>query len=246
MLRVRQLSRQLTVRMQERVNERTRIARELHDTVLQGLASASLQLEVVDRQIPDDSTAKPLVQRISQMMRQVMDEGRHTVRGLRLRHSEEESLERALTQISNDLAAPRKAKYQVVVEGAARPLRALVRDEIYRIGGEALVNAFRHAGASAVETVLEYGRDHFRLLVRDDGQGIDPEVVTGGGREGHFGLSGLRERAAKIGARLKVRTAPAVGTEIDLLVPAAAAFEHPAHRGPMYWIAKLYSRGSRP
>ena len=245
-LRVRQLSRQLTVRMQERVNERTRIARELHDTVLQGLASASLQLEVVDRQIPDDSTAKPLVQRISQMMRQVMDEGRHTVRGLRLRHSEEESLERALTQISNDLAAPRKAKYQVVVEGAACPLRALVRDEIYRIGGEALVNAFRHAGASVVETVLEYGRDHFRLLVRDDGQGIDPEVVTGGGREGHFGLSGLRERAAKIGARLKVRTAPAVGTEIDLLVPAAAAFEHPAHRGPMYWIAKLYSRGSRP
>src|SRR6202035_5823579 len=78
--------------------------------------------------------------------------------------------------------------------------------EIYRIGGEALANAFQHAGASAVETVLEYGRDHFRLLVRDDGQGIDPEVLKAG-REGHFGLSGLRERAAKIGARLKVRTA---------------------------------------
>ncbi len=243
-VRVRQLSHQLTMRMQERVNERTRIARELHDTVLQGLASVSLQLEVVDRQLPGDSTAKPLMQRISQMMRQVMDEGRHTVRGLRLRHSEEENLERALTQISNDLAAPRKVKYQVVVEGTPRSLRALVREEIYRIGGEALANAFRHAGASAVETVLEYGRDHFRLLVRDDGQGIDPQVVTGGGREGHFGLSGLRERAAKVGARLKVRTAPGAGTEIDLLVPAIAAFEHPAPRGPMYWIAKLYSRDS--
>jgi signal transduction histidine kinase len=135
-------------------------------------------------------------------------------------------------------------KHQLVVEGTARSIRPLVREEIYRIGAEALANAFRHAGASAVETVLEYGRDHLRLLVRDDGQGIDPEVLKTG-REGHFGLSGLRERAAKIGAELKVRTAAGAGTEIDLLVPAVAAFEHPAHRGPMYWIAKLYSRDSR-
>jgi len=244
MVRVRQLSRQLTMRMQDRIDERTRIARELHDTVLQGLASASLQLEVADRQIPGDSAAKPLVQRISQMMRQLMDEGRHTVRGLRRRHSEEENLERALTQISNDLAVPRKIKYQVIVEGMPRSLRALVREEVYRIGGEALANAFRHAGASGVETVLEYGRDHFRLLVRDDGHGIDPEILKGG-REGHFGLSGLHERAAKIGARLKVRTAAEAGTEIDLLVPAVAAYEQPAPRGPMYWIGKLYSRHSR-
>jgi signal transduction histidine kinase len=244
-VRVRQLSRQLTMRMRERVHERTRIARELHDTILQGLASASLQLEVADRQIAADATAKPLVQRVSQLLRQLIDESRHTVRRLRLRRSEEENLERALTQISNDLAAPRKVKHQLVVEGTPRSLRPLVRDEVYRIGGEALVNAFRHAGASAVETVLEYGRDHFRLLVRDDGQGIDPEVLKAG-REGHFGLSGLRERAVKIGARLKVRTAAGAGTEVDLLVPAVAAFEQPAPRGPMYWIAKLYSRGSRP
>ncbi len=244
-VRVRQLSRQLTIRLQERVNERIRIARELHDTVLQGLASASLQLQVADRQIGSDATAKPLVQRVSQLLRQLIDESRHTVRGLRLQHSEEESLERALTQISNDLAAPRKVKYQVIVEGTPRSLRPLVRDEIYRIGGEALANAFRHAGASAVETILEYGRDHFRLLVRDDGQGIDPEVLKAG-REGHFGLSGLRERASRIGARLKVRTAADAGTEIDLLVPSVAAYEQPAPRGPVHWIEKLYSRGSRP
>jgi signal transduction histidine kinase len=178
-------------------------------------------------------------------MRQLIDEGRQTVRGLRLRQSEEENLERALTQISNDLATPRKVKYQVVVEGTPRSLRPLVRDEIYRIGGEALANAFRHARASTVETVLEYGRDHFRLLVRDDGKGIDPEVLKGG-REGHFGLSGLRERASKIGARLKIRTATGAGTEIDLLVPAVAAFERPAPRGLLYWIGKLHSRGSSP
>jgi signal transduction histidine kinase len=175
------------------------------------------------------------------MMRQLMDEGRHTVRGLRRYHSEEENLERALTQISSDLATPRKVDYQVVVEGTPRSLRALVREELCRIAGEALANAFRHAGASRVETVLEYGRDHFRLLVRDDGRGIDPDVLKVG-RDGHFGLSGLRERAAKIGARLKVRTAAGAGTEIDLLVPAVAAFQQPAPGGPMYWIGKLYFR----
>ena len=242
--RVRHLSRQLTMRMKERVNERTRIARDLHDTLLQGLVSASLQLEVADRQISADATAKPVVQRVSQLLRLLIDESRHKVRGLRLRRSQEENLERALTQISADLAAPRNVKYQLVVEGTARSLRPLVREEIYRIGAEALANAFRHADASAVETVLEYGREHFRLLVRDDGQGIDAEVLRAG-REGHFGLSGLRERAAKIGAQLKVRTAAGAGTEIDLLVPAVAAFRHPAPRGPMYWIARLYSRDSR-
>jgi signal transduction histidine kinase/ligand-binding sensor domain-containing protein len=244
-LRIRQVSRQLTIRMEERLGERTRIAQELHDTVLQGLASASLQLEVADRQIAGDATAKPLVRRVSQLLRHLSDESRQTVRGLRLRHSEEENLERALTQISKDLAAPHKVKYQVVVEGTPRSLQALVRDEIYRIGGEALANAFSHARASTVETVLEYGRDHFRLLVRDDGKGIDPEVLKGG-REGHFGLSGLRERASRIGALLKIRTGPGAGTEIDMLVPAAAAFQRPAPRGLLRWIGKLHYRGSPP
>jgi signal transduction histidine kinase/ligand-binding sensor domain-containing protein len=242
-LRIRQVSQQLTIRMEERLGERTRIAQELHDTVLQGLASASLQLEVADRQIAGDATAKPLVQRVSQLLRRLSDESRQTVRGLRQRQSEEENLERALTQISKDLAAPRKVKYQVIVEGTPRSLRPLVRDEIYRIGGEALANAFSHARASTVETVLEYGRDHFRLLVRDDGKGIDPEVLKGG-REGHFGLSGLRERASRIEARLKIRTAPGAGTEIDMLVPAAAAFQRPAPRGLLRWIGTLHYRDS--
>jgi len=229
-LRIRQVSRQLTIRMEERLGERTRIAQELHDTVLQGLVGASLQLEVADRQIAGDATAKPLIQRVSQLMRQLIDEGRQTVRGLRLRQSEEENLERALTQISQDLATPRKVKYQVVVEGTPRSLRPLVRDEIYRIGGEALANAFRHARASTVETVLEYGRDHLRLLVRDDGKGIDPEVLKGG-REGHFGLSGLRERASKIGARLKIRTATGAERKLTCLCLLSQPLSDPLPAG---------------
>jgi signal transduction histidine kinase/ligand-binding sensor domain-containing protein len=237
-LRVHQVSRRLTMRVEERLAERTRIAQELHDTVLQGLTSASLQLEVADRQIATDAAVKPLVQRISQLLRQLTVESRHTVRGLRFRYSEEESLERALTQISKDLAAPHNVKYQVIVEGTPRSLRPLIRDEIYRIGGEALANAFRHARASTVETVLEYGRAHFRLLVRDNGRGIDPEVLKGG-REGHFGLSGLRERAAQIGAQVKIRTAPGAGTEIDLIVPATAAFDSSDGRGVISQLKKF-------
>jgi signal transduction histidine kinase len=228
-------------RLVERLDERERIARELHDTLLQGILSASLQLEVADRQIAADATAKPVVQRVSNLLRQLADESRHAVRHLRSQRSQEENLERALTQISSDLAAPRKVKFSVIVEGTPRSLRPVVRDETYRIGGEALANVFRHADASAVETVLEYGRDHFRLLVRDDGQGIDPEVLSAG-REGHFGLSGMRERARRIGAQLKIRTAAGAGTEIDLIVPSSAAFERPDPHGPVYWIARLYSR----
>jgi ligand-binding sensor domain-containing protein len=243
-LRIREVSRRLTIRMEERLGERTRIAQELHDTVLQGLVSASLQLEVAERQIAGDATAKPLVQRVSQLLRQLVDEGRYTVRGLRVRRSEADNLERALTQIAKDLSAPTKVKYQLVVEGTPRSLRPLVQDEVYRIGGEALVNALRHSHASAVETVLEYGRDYFRLLVRDDGQGIDSEVLRAG-REGHFGLSGIRERAANIGAQVKIRTAAGAGTEIDLIVPATAAFEPSNPHGLMSWLGKLYFGGNR-
>jgi ligand-binding sensor domain-containing protein/signal transduction histidine kinase len=244
-LRVRQISNQLTLRMEESLSERARIARDLHDTLLQGLVSASLQLEVADRQIASDATAKPLVHRISQLLRQLIDESRYTVRGLRLRHSEAETLERALSQISKDLVAPETLEYHLVVEGTPRSLRPLVRDEVYRIGVEALGNAFRHSHASTVETVIQYARAHFRLLVRDNGQGIDAEVLDAG-REGHFGLSGMRERARKIGARLKIRTAAEAGTEIDLIVPSSAAFERPDPHGPVYWIARFYSRVSRP
>ena len=240
-VRMGHVLRQLTIRTNERLSERTRIAQELHDTLLQGLASASLQLEVADRQIAAESNAKALVQRVSQMLHQLMDEGRHTVRGLRLRHPEEENLQRALVQISKDLAGQGKVKHHLVVEGTARPLQPLAREEIYRIGAEALVNAFRHSHGSTVETFLEYGRDYVRLLVRDDGQGIGAEVLHGG-REGHFGLSGMRERAAKIGARLKVRTAAGAGTEIDLTVPAITAYERPARRKSMDWFTRLYSR----
>jgi signal transduction histidine kinase len=244
MLRVRQIQLRMRGRLEERIAERERIAQELHDTLLQGLLSASLQLAVANTQIAPDASAKPLVERVFQLLRQMIDEGRSAVRGLRTLHSAHDDLELAFSQIPQDLAADEKIEFRLIVEGTPRLLRPRIRDEVYRIGREALANAFRHSGASVVETVLDYARDRFRIVVRDNGCGMDPEVLRSG-REGHWGLSGMHERSNKIGACLNVRSADAAGTEIDLTVPASAAFESSASGSFMDWLARLYSRGEK-
>jgi signal transduction histidine kinase len=243
-LRLRQIQAGLRDRLEARVLERERIAQELHDTLLQGLLSASLQLDIANSEISPDAKAKPLVERVFQLLRQMIDEGRNAVRGLRSVHGDANDLKRAFAQIPQDLAADEKVKYELIVEGTPRSLRPLIRDEVYRIGREALANAFRHSHASLIETVLDYAQDRFRIVVRDNGRGIDPEVLHSG-LDGHWGLSGMRERAEKIGARLKVLSAAGAGTEIDLTVPAGAAFERAASGGSMDWLTRFYSRSER-
>jgi len=224
--------------------ERERIAQELHDTLLQGLLSASLQLAVANSEILPGATAKPLVERVFQQLRQMVDEGRSAVLGLRAKHSEPDDLERAFSQIPQDLVADEKIQYRLIVEGTPRSLRPTVRNEVYRIGREALANAFRHSSASVVETVLDYASDRFRMVIRDNGCGMDPEILRSG-REGHWGLSGMHERSKQIGASLKVKSAAGAGTEIDLIVPAPAAFEPATSSGFMAWLARLYLRGQK-
>ncbi|MDB6045485.1 MAG: putative two-component system sensor kinase [Gammaproteobacteria bacterium] len=184
-------------------------------------------------------------QRFFQLLRQMIDEGRNAVRGLRNGHGDCDDLARAFAQMPEDLAADEKIRYQFIVEGTPRSLRPSIRDEVYRIGREALANAFRHSQASVIETVLDYAQDRFRIVVRDNGRGIDPEVLRSG-RDGHWGLSGMRERCERIGARLKVLSAAGAGTEIDLTVPAGAAFQHSAKGGSMDWLARFYSRSEKP
>jgi signal transduction histidine kinase len=243
-LRVRQIQQRMRGRLEARLAERERIAQELHDTLLQGLLSASLQLSVANDQISPGAAAKPLVERVFRLLRQMIDEGRDAVRGLRIKHSNPDDLERAFSQVPQDLAADEKIKYRLIVEGTPRSLRPAVRDEVYRIGREALANAFRHSDASVVETVLDYTRERFRMIVRDNGCGMDPLVLRSG-REGHWGLSGMHERSKKIGGRLNVRSAIEAGTEIELTVPASAVFEHSASSGFRNWLASLYSRGEK-
>jgi signal transduction histidine kinase len=156
-------------------------------------------------------------------MGRVIEEGRNAVRGLRVPGESPDDLENAFSRLAEELNVEGSVRFKVVGQGHPRPLSGPVREEVYRIGREALVNAFRHAKAGAIEVEVEFAHGHVRLLVRDDGVGIDPRVLESG-REGHWGLPGMRERAERIGSRLRVWSREGAGTEIELSVPAGIAF----------------------
>jgi signal transduction histidine kinase len=230
LLRMRQLTGQLNLRFEERLAERTRIAQELHDTLLQGFLSASMRLHVAVDALPEDSPAKPPLDGILDLMRRVIDEGRNTLQGLRSSYGSAISLEQSFASIPDELLAGEETEFRVIVEGQPKMLHPVLRDEIYRIGREALVNAFRHSRATSVEMELEYLDRELRVHVRDNGCGIDPEVLRSGSN-GHWGLSGMRERAEKIGARFHVWSSTTSGTEVQLSVPGHIAFQsQPSNR----------------
>jgi signal transduction histidine kinase len=229
-LHLRQVRRRLNVRFEERLAERTRIAQDLHDTLLQGFLSASMQLHVAADRLPADSPAKPSLEKVRDLMARVIEEGRNAVRGLRAPGDVSDDLQQAFSGMSGELDAGEGIEYRVVVEGRDRPLQPLIRDEIYRIGREAVANAFRHSEASRVELALEYGPRELRLLVRDNGRGIDGDVLRSG-TDGHWGLAGMRERAEGIGAGFRVLSSAGSGTEVELSVPGRVAFATEKRRG---------------
>ncbi len=175
-LRLHQLTSRMNLRFEERLAERTRIAQDLHDTLLQGFVSVSMQVHVAADALPEDSKAKPSLTMALQQMRQVIDEGRTTVMGLRSARSPSLDLEQAFSRIQEEVSplGQGDVDFRVVVDGQQRQLRPLLRDEVYRIGREALINAFRHARANRIEIELKYSPSQFRVLVRDNGSGIDP------------------------------------------------------------------------
>jgi len=221
--RLHELRRQLNLRFEERLAERNRIAQDLHDTLLQGVISASMQLHVAIEHLPDDSPAKPLVDRVIQLMGQVVEEGRDAVRGLRSAYGNSDDLGTAFAQIGEEFKTDQTTDYSVIVEGTPQELHPIIRDTAYRIVREALTNAFRHSQGSKIEVELEYTSRHLKILIRDNGAGIDPNVVELG-RDGHWGLTGMRERAESIGGRLKVWSRANAGTEVELLIPSHVAF----------------------
>ena len=223
-LRVYRLTQRLNLRFQDRLAERTRIAQELHDTLLQGVLSASLQLDLAEDQLPENSPAKPRLRRVLQLMERVTEEGRNALRGLRAPEAEKGDLQNALARLRQECGLDEKIVYRVIVNSVTRTLRPLIRDEVYRISREALVNAFVHSKASNIEIEIEYASRYLTVMVRDDGCGIDPEVL-GAGREGHWGLTGMKERAEAIGATLRLRSRIGSGTELELTVPGAVAFQ---------------------
>jgi signal transduction histidine kinase/ligand-binding sensor domain-containing protein len=228
-LRLRQVAREFNVRLEERVSERTRVARELHDTLLQSFQGLMLHFQVVDDLLPEGEAKKRLEQSLLRADQAIV-EGRNAVHDLRSSATATNDLADAVNALGAELATPDSATFRLVVEGAVRDLHPIIRDEVYRITREALRNAFTHAHANHIEAEITYGKKALRLRIRDDGDGTPPEVIKEG-RPGHYGLPGMRERAKQIGGNLGIWSGagPRAGTEIELTIAASIAY--PALRG---------------
>jgi signal transduction histidine kinase len=230
-VRVRRLQQAFEMTLDARVDERTRIARDLHDTLLQGAHGVLLRFQTVVHLLPDrpEHAKQELETAIAQTAAFVTD-ARNEVQGLRRSVTQRNDLGTAIDTLGHEIAAAAAGggpAFGVTVEGEPRELHPIVRDEIYKIAAEALRNAYRHASATHVEVEMRYDPDGLRLRVRDDGKGIDPDVPREG-IEGHYGLRGMRERATLIGGELTVWSEVGAGSEVELLVPASAAFASPA------------------
>lgn len=228
LLRMRQLATRLRLRLEERYQERERIARELHDTLLQGYQGLILRTHAALGTLPADAPLRRELEGTLDRAEQALEQGRDRVEGLRASAGGTTSLPAAFAAMLEELGADSQVQRRVLVEGTPRPLQPLVADELYQLGREALLNAFRHAQASNIEVEIAYGRDALRLRLRDDGRGIEPQVLAAGGRSGHWGLTGMQERARRIEARLDVWSRPGMGTELNLRLPARRAYREPA------------------
>ena len=231
-LRLWYLVHQFNMRLDERVGERTRIARDLHDTLLQSFQGVLLKFHAVTYALPDrPAEARKTLESAIEEARQAIAEGRDAVQGLRSSTVPTEDLARAIGTLGEGLAASPDGRpspdFRVQVEGTTRKLAPVVRDEVYRIAGEAMRNAFRHAGAGRVEVDIHYDKRQLIVRIRDNGKGIDAKVLDEGGRAGHHGLPGMHERAKLVGGKLAIWSELHSGTEIELTVPAPVAYAKP-------------------
>jgi signal transduction histidine kinase len=217
-----QSTREQILRQEERRLERARIARELHDTLLQGLLSASMQLQVAEGFLSPKSPAKPLVSRVRKLMGKGIAEGRAALQGLRSAEVPPTSLDQALSDFLAELTPADRARVRIIKMGRPKPLDPAVLHQIYLITREALLNALRHSQAKKIEVELEYSPRKLRVTVRDNGNGLDPQLLHSG-RKSHWGLTVMRERAANIGAHLRIWSKPNAGTELVLSLPLASA-----------------------
>jgi signal transduction histidine kinase/ligand-binding sensor domain-containing protein len=244
-LRLRQLVHEFNVRLEERVGERTRIARELHDTFLQSFQGLLLHFQGAANLLPTrPSEAKERLDSAIERAAQSITEGRDAVQGLRSSTLLTNDLAGALSALGEELADvassanQRPPAFSVEVEGPTRKLQPILRDEVYRTAGEAVRNSFLHAEAQRVEVAIYYDEDKLRLRIRDDGKGMDPEVLKGESRTGHWGLRGMRERTKLVGGKLEVWSKLQSGTEVELSIPASIAYVLSASRRRLWFSRK--------
>jgi signal transduction histidine kinase/ligand-binding sensor domain-containing protein len=226
--RVRRLQHEFEMTLDARVGERTRIARDLHDTLLQSFHGVLLRLQTVtyllqERPLEAQQTLDSTIEQVAQSI----TEGRDAVQGLRDSTIQRNDLAAAISTLGEELetaSTDHRPAFRVAVEGKPHNLHPIVRDEVYKIAAEAMRNAFRHGRPKRVEVEIRYDKEEFRLRVRDDGKGISRTVLSSDGAEGHYGLRGMRERALIVGGKLVVWSEVDAGTEVELCVPAAKVY----------------------
>jgi signal transduction histidine kinase/ligand-binding sensor domain-containing protein len=235
-LRLRQVAATVRGRMEERLAERERIARDLHDTFLQGVQGLILKFDAAAKQIPHHEPARQAMENALDRADEVIAEGRDRVRNLRDATASLSNLPAAFARVVEEYSQDGQVTFRSVVEGRLRELSPIVLEESYAIGREALINALTHSEGHNVEAEITYERRQFRLRIRDDGRGIDPRILKEGGRPDHFGLRGMRERADRIDAQLKLWSGVETGTEVELLIPAATAYRKINGRTKRPWL----------
>src|SRR6267154_2535834 len=240
LIRVRHIIQQTHVRHEERLVERERIARELHDTLLQSFQGLTLHFQRARNLLPERAAeAIRTLDRALDGADQAIVEGRDAIHDLRSPAPAAQGLAEEITSLGEQLVANDNNKdpvqFRVVIEGSAQTLNSDVHTEIFRIAREALRNAFNHSQAHRIETEVAYSSNLFRLRIRDDGKGIDPEVLKREERIGLWGLAGMRERAQRLGGELEVWSEPGAGTEVELRIPAPIVYESSSVRNN-FWL----------
>ena len=231
-VRLREIARQHNLRLEERLSERNRIARELHDTLLQSFQGLMLQFQAVLIMLKQNESLHKRMEQIMVRADEALFEGRQSVRDLRHEDTNDADLPALLRVCGDQLAQDHAVPFSLAVLGEPLRIEPTVSREVHLIGREAISNAFRHAQAAKVEAELSYDRCAVKLAVRDDGIGIDPRVLDAG-RPGHWGLRGMRERAKSIDAQLTVQSVLGAGTEIVLVVRLSPV--DPPGRKESFW-----------
>jgi signal transduction histidine kinase len=227
--RLRAARRLMRLRFEERMEERTRIAQELHDHLIQEMVGISMQLEVADELTPGSADAKTPLHRALMLSRSAIAEGRITLQSLRQPRVTASALIESLRRTADAYPGGNRPPIEYRLDGQERLLRPETAEDLCEIAAEALRNALKHAGKGSVQVDLRYGSTAFELVIRDEGHGITEQVLQAG-VPGHFGLAGMRERAARMGADLSIISAPGRGTSVRVSVPAARAYQDEGSR----------------
>ena len=241
-LRVEQVTGQVRGRMHERLAERERIARDLHDTFFQGIQGLLLRFHTATSQLHKDEPQRRVFEETLKQSDLVMLEGRELVLDLRANVSKQSDLQTAFADFGEGMRKGSSCDFEVVVNGTIRPLHPIVFEELFKIGKEALGNAFRHSGAHSIEVEFNYEPSELRVRIRDDGGGIDSAILRQGQRDGHFGLPGMRERANKVGAHLDIWSRAGAGTEVELRIAGGVAYASDPN-GSWLWNLRRLWRG---